>query len=94
MADDGWRWCESRQASGRTVTVKVKFGDFQQITRSRSRPAAVATQESLRRSALDLIRSVVPAKKGIRLVGVAVSNFAEAQAVPPSELPIFAQVAA
>jgi DNA polymerase-4 len=94
MADDVWRWCESRQAFGRTVTVKVKFGDFQQITRSRSQPAAVATQEGLRRSALDLIRSVVPAEKGIRLVGVTVSNFAEAQAVPPSELPIFAEVAA
>ena len=94
MADDVWRWCESRQAFGRTVTVKVKYGDFQQITRSRSQPVAVATQEGLRRSAIELIRSVLPAEKGIRLVGVTVSNFAEPQAVPPSELPIFAEVAA
>lgn len=93
MADDVWRWCETRQAFGRTVTVKVKYGDFQQITRSRSQPAAVATQEALHRAALELIRSVLPPEKGIRLVGVTISNFAEPQAVTPSELPIFAEVA-
>ena len=94
MADDVWRWCETRQAFGRTVTVKVKYGDFQQITRSCSQPTAVATQEALHCSALKLIRSVLPAEKGIRLIGVTVSNFAEPQAVTPSELPIFAEVAA
>jgi DNA polymerase-4 len=94
MADDVWRWCETRQAFGRTVTVKVKYGDFQQITRSRSQPAAVATKEALHRSALELIPSVLPPEKGIRLVGVTVSNFAAPQAVMPSALPIFAEVAA
>jgi DNA polymerase-4 len=94
MADDVWRWCEKRQAFGRTVTVKVKYGDFQQITRSRSQPAAVATKEALQRSALELIRSVLPTEKGIRLVGVTVSNFTESQAISPNELPIFAEVTA
>lgn len=94
MADDVWRWCETRQAFGRTVTVKVKYGDFQQITRSRSQPTAVATQEALHRSTLELIKSVLPSDKGIRLVGVTVSNFAEPQAASASELPIFAEVTA
>jgi DNA polymerase-4 len=94
MVDDVWRWCETRQAFGRTVTVKVKYGDFQQITRSRSQPAAVATREALHRAALELIRSVLPPEKGIRLVGVTVSNFMEPQTVSPSELSIFAGMAA
>ena len=64
MADDVWRWCETRQSFGRTVTVKVKYGDFRQITRSRSHPGAVATREDLHRSALDLVRSVLPPEKG------------------------------
>ena len=76
------------------MTVKVKYGDFQQITRSRSQPAAVATGEDLRRSALELIRCVLPPEKGIRLVGVTMSNFPEPQAVSASELPIFAEIAA
>jgi DNA polymerase-4 len=94
MAEDVWRWCETRQAFGRTVTVKVKYGDFQQITRSRSQPAAVATQEALHRAALELIRSVLPPEKGIRLVGVTVSNFTEPQGISANELPIFAEVTA
>lgn len=94
MVDDVWRWCEARQAFGRTVTVKVKYRDFQQITRSRSQTAAVATREALQRSALELIRLVLPPEKGIRLVGVTVSNFAEPQAATATEQPVFAELAA
>src|SRR6516225_9403344 len=36
MAADVWEWCEKARAFGRTVTVKVKFADFRQVTRSRS----------------------------------------------------------
>ena len=75
MADDVWAWCESRQAFGRTVTVKIKFQDFRQITRSRSQPTAVASHDLLCRTSLDLVRSIYPPERGIRLVGVTVSNF-------------------
>jgi DNA polymerase-4 len=75
MADDVWAWCEKRQAFGRTATVKVKYGDFQQITRSRSRPTAIATHAELREASVGLVRSVLPTTKPIRLVGVTVSNF-------------------
>ncbi|MEN9933378.1 MAG: hypothetical protein RIS17_1951, partial [Pseudomonadota bacterium] len=90
MADDVWRWCEARQAFGRTVTIKVKYGDFQQITRSRSQPAPVTTQAQLHRLALELIGSVLPPEKGIRLVGVTISNFVDPHGQPALELPIFA----
>lgn len=90
MADDVWRWCEARQAFGRTVTIKVKYGDFQQITRSRSQPAPVMTQDQLHRLALELIGSVLPPEKGIRLVGVTISNFVDPHGQPALELPIFA----
>lgn len=93
MADDVWRWCATRQAFGRTVTVKVKYADFQQITRSRSVATAVTTQEALNRLAVDLINSVLPTQKGIRLVGVTVSNFVPSEDAPASELPIFAGAA-
>ncbi len=87
MAEDVWTWCARKQAFGRTVTVKVKYGDFQQITRSRSFPDLVDSHEMLSEASLALIRSVLPPTKGIRLVGVTVSNFA-----PPAqraELPLF-----
>ena len=42
MADDVWGWCEKAGTFGRTVTVKVKFADFHQVTRSRSLPTPIA----------------------------------------------------
>jgi DNA polymerase-4 len=93
MADDVWGWCEKAQAFGRTVTVKVKFADFRLITRSRSFPAVVRSQAMLRAASLELIRSVLPPEKGIRLVGVTVSNF-EGAADDAAGLPLFGAEAA
>jgi DNA polymerase-4 len=89
MADDVWEWCEKAQAFGRTVTVKVKYQDFQQITRSRSYPAVVDSKAALHAASLGLIRSVLPAEKGIRLVGVTVSNFEAREQPGEVELPLF-----
>lgn len=91
MADDVWTWCEKAQAFGRTVTVKVKFQDFRQITRSRSHAALIQSHDDLRRTSLALIRSVLPPEKGIRLVGVTVSNFDKAA---DDILPLFGDAAA
>lgn len=91
MADDVWQWCDRAQAFGRTVTVKIKFQNFRQITRSRSHPAAIADQSLLRQASLDLVRSIYPPESGIRLVGVTVSNFeAPAAEEEAPALPLFA----
>ena len=85
MADDVWEWCARAQAFGRTVTVKIKFADFRQITRRRTLPAAIADRATLRAASLDLVRSIYPPEQGIRLVGVTVSTFgapAQEQALP------------
>jgi len=75
MADEVWDWCEKAQAFGRTVTVKIKFADFQQATRSRSFPAAVASRDALRAASIDLVRSIYPPRLGVRLLGVTISTF-------------------
>jgi DNA polymerase-4 len=75
MADDVWDWCEKSGGRGRTVTVKVKWADFQQATRSRSSRSPIDSRATLHQLSLGLIRTVFPAVKGIRLVGVTVSNF-------------------
>src|SRR4029453_14290046 len=41
LVDKVWRWCESSGVRGRTVTLKVKYADFRQITRARSLPEPV-----------------------------------------------------
>jgi hypothetical protein len=73
MADDVWAWCEKTGGLGRTVTVKIKWADFQQSTRSRSQDY-VETADQLQAAALSLIRSLFPPAKAVRLVGVTLSN--------------------
>jgi DNA polymerase-4 len=94
QADDVWTWCERAQAFGRTVTVKVKYDDFQQITRSRSFPAPIDCQSALREASRVLIRSVLPTPKGIRLVGVTISNFEKPSVQAGNALPLFAEAEA
>jgi DNA polymerase-4 len=89
QADDVWAWCEKAQSFGRTVTVKVKYGDFQIITRSRTQPAPVRSRETLHGASLALIRSVLPPEKGIRLVGVTLSNFVNDEEDTAELLPLF-----
>ena len=94
MALDVWAWCEKAQTFGRTVTVKVKFADFKQATRSRSDAAAVTSRDQLRQTSMDLVRSLFPTPKGIRLVGVGVSNFERRPQHGGAELPLFGDAGA
>ncbi len=89
MADDVWSWCARSQAFGRTVTVKIKFQDFRQITRSRSHAGAVADRDQLHQASLDLVRLIYPPETGIRLVEVTVSNFEARVRDDAPSLPLF-----
>jgi DNA polymerase-4 len=74
QADEVWDWCERTGSSGRTVTVKIKYADFRQVTRSRTSGMPVQNREALRAISRDLVRTVLPTAVGIRLVGVTLST--------------------
>ncbi|MDQ0391438.1 DNA polymerase IV [Labrys monachus] len=86
MADEVWAWCEKAGAFGRTVTVKIKYADFRQATRSRTLSAPVREQARLRQVGIELVRSVFPPVQGIRLLGVSLSNFADDAPDPTPQL--------
>ena len=73
--------------AGRTVTVKIKYADFQIVTRSRTLTAPVASREELARTSVELVRTIFPLEKRVRLLGVSLSNMSErtdeAAPVPP-----------
>lgn len=79
MADQVWTWCEKANTFGRTVTVNIKYADFRQATRSHSLSAQIISAVVLRQVSLDLVRTIFPLAQGVRLVGVAVSNFGDNQ---------------
>ncbi len=72
-----WRYCEKAGIRGRTVTLKVKFADFQQITRSRTLPQAVGSEAEIAQIVETLMQPLFPVVKGIRLLGVTLSSLGE-----------------
>ena len=77
-----WRHCDTAGTRGRTVTLKVKYADFQLLTRSRTGIAPVATRSELEAISHSLLAPFFPAAKGIRLLGIALSSLGE----EPSEI--------
>ena len=69
-----WRHCEAVRMRGRTVTLKVKYADFQIVTRGRTLPAVIACEEDLGEAGIKLLAPLMPPAKGIRLLGLTVSN--------------------
>jgi DNA polymerase-4 len=74
ILDKVWRYCGQADVRGRTVTLKVKYQDFEQITRSRSFAAPAESRAVLEKAGLDLLSSLFPLGKGVRLLGVTLSS--------------------
>jgi DNA polymerase IV len=69
-----WHYCDCTGVRGRTVTLKVKFADFQIITRSRSRDAPISDRSTLASISAELLAAQFPLRKGVRLIGVSLSS--------------------
>lgn len=63
------------ELKGRTITVKIKYADFRQITRSRSFSVATDALTTIYDTAVDLLTHSDLADKKVRLLGISVSNF-------------------
>ena len=68
------RRIEKTNFEGRTLTLKVKFLDFQQITRSITAPKILRTKDDILPLAKQLIHEVEFHSHPIRLLGLGVSN--------------------
>lgn len=74
-----WRRLERAQKYGRTLTLKIKFSDFEQITRSKTRIGKLDSEVVLHQTAMQLLKNEEPFVKGVRLLGLTISNFDEPQ---------------
>lgn len=81
-----FRHCEGAGVSGRTVTLKVKYADFQTITRSRTSARAMLCESELSAAVSAMLDPLFPAAKGIRLLGVSVTAFETPQRVAAGQL--------
>jgi DNA polymerase IV len=79
LIENVWRHCEDKGTRGRTVTLKVKFADFEQITRSRTLVGTIGSHQELESVSAELLKTLFPMKKAVRLLGVSISSFEQAE---------------
>jgi len=62
--------------TGRTVVLRLRFGDFSRATRSRTLPLATSSTQPILTAARQLVAAAAPviAQRGLTLVGFAVSG--------------------
>ncbi|WP_082641048.1 DNA polymerase IV [Sinorhizobium sp. GL28] len=74
-----WRYCEASGIRAKTATLKVKWADFTQITRSKTTAAPIENAAELTAVMTLLLSPLFPAPKGIRLLGVTLSSLEPAR---------------
>jgi DNA polymerase IV len=77
LVDKVWRHCEAKNLHGRSVTLKVKYTDFQIITRSKTEAVPFGSAEEIVATVHSLLAPLFPTAKGIRLLGVTLSSFGD-----------------
>jgi DNA polymerase-4 len=66
---------QSKRLSGRTITLKIKYSDFTQITRNQSFINPINDYETITEVARLLLEKVDSQGKSVRLLGISLSNF-------------------
>ena len=74
IVDIVWPQIAERELKGRTVTLKMKYTDFQLVTRARSLPHPVADKSEFAKVARALLDEQLPLPLPIRLMGLTLSS--------------------
>jgi len=74
IAGHAWDRVLRAEVAGRTVTLKVKYGDFTLVTRSKSFAAPVPDLDAFTAAGQALLAALHPLPKGIRLLGLGLHN--------------------
>ncbi len=74
-----WRDIEKYHIRGRTITLKIKYADFQQVTRSRSFTDYLESESQILNTALELMKAEFIEGNRIRLIGITLSKLENAE---------------
>lgn len=85
MADTVARRCRSQQLGPRTVTLKIRYGDFSNVSRARTLDEPIDTPQAIM-AVIDELLADIDVPSGVRLAGISTRNFAE----PNPQLTLFA----
>jgi DNA polymerase-4 len=73
VIENVWQRIDKNDVSGRTITLKVKYADFRQITRSRSCEQDIS-QRQFGAIAREMLAQLLPVPLGVRLLGLTLSS--------------------
>ncbi|SMO81809.1 DNA polymerase IV [Fodinibius sediminis] len=65
---------KDKQAAGKTVTLKVRYADFETLTRSTSFNHYINDAEDITRTAIQLLKDTETGSRKVRLLGITLSN--------------------
>ncbi len=89
LVDDLMRRLDKKGLAGKTITLKIKFFDFKQVTRSVTRQTNFLSATAIFRTAFDKLTQVCLeefSQRKIRLIGVGISGFEAETAYGPRSL--------
>jgi DNA polymerase-4 len=82
MAQEDAAWLERKQLYARTVTIKVRYGDFTTITRSDTRVSATRDPAAIAERAVALLNRTEAGTRPVRLLGVSLHGLVDRPADP------------
>lgn len=83
-----WKRMEHSRVKAKTLTLKYKYSDFEQHTRSKTISGYFSSKSKLITEGKLLLKTKGGFSKGIRLLGLTVSNFIKDEAAKPVQLTI------
>lgn len=86
ILDKLWLRYQKFGQSGKTLSIKLKFNDFTQITRSNTKNNRFIDKDSLEEVGKLLIEQVLPLPKPIRLIGFQISGFQQEQQAKATQM--------
>lgn len=80
---------EQHRTSGRTLTLKIKFADYQQITRSRTLSHSIRSLETIVAISEAIFGTIDLKGCSVRLLGLSISNLDLLESAEVMQLPLF-----
>jgi DNA polymerase-4 len=77
LAEEVMDWMNRHDTFGRTLTLKVKFADFKQITRSKTESKAFRDLETIVKGLNQLLHLTEAGNQPVRLLGLSISKLVE-----------------
>lgn len=69
-----WQRSQKSKAVGKTLSLKIKFDDFEVLNRSRTSQLELMNEQIISKIAYEMLNAQFPLTKGVRLMGLSLSN--------------------